>query len=300
MWNALNHALSRLTWPDGVRAEEQAGVASTGLSTWQCTHRTHHQAPARPGSLPFITYITASLVSSQMPWPLTSIFRLANETLTVFVVTDARSESPLHRMLVAHGCAWRHTTPAIALPAFAVCKASCHYSWRSGMQKLDILRQVPPELSRVVLIDADTVCVPPCEATLAQEFEAMPMTAWAAMGMSGSRQRGARGVLRVAQPPYDGPQSGVVMMHLDRLRALDAHSCGGGGFPWWYCALGWHGSDVNRSTPEYSWPFADQEVYRVLGYRVRVRVTLGLGLGFGVANLKPNPYPNTNTNQVYR
>ena len=96
MWNALknkNTALSRLTWAavvalmtaDGVRAEEQAGrsdawVASTGLSTWQCTHRTHHQAPARPGSLPFITYITASLVSSQMPWPLTSIFRLANET----------------------------------------------------------------------------------------------------------------------------------------------------------------------------------------------------------------------------
>ena len=84
--------------------------------------------------------------------------------------------------------------------------------------------------------------------------------------MSGSRRReNVSGILGLGTPPYDGPQSGVVMIHLDRLRVLDARFCGGGGFPWWHCALGWHGSDVNRSTPVYSWPFADQEVYRVLG-----------------------------------
>lgn len=127
---------------------------------------------------------------------------------------------------------------------------------------------MPPELSRIVLVDADTVCVPPCEATLAREFQAMPRTAWAAMGMSGSRRReNVSGILGLGTPPYDGPQSGVVMIHLDRLRVLDARFCGGGGFPWWHCALGWHGSDVNKSTPEYPWPFADQEVFRVLRLR---------------------------------
>ena len=134
---------------------------------------------------------------------------------------------------------------------------------------------MPPELSRIVLVDADTVCVPPCEATLAREFQAMPRTAWAAVGMSGARSRwlgknltsDVSGILGLSYPPYDGPQSGVVMIHLDRLRVLDARFCGGGGFPWWHCALGWHGSDVNKSTPEYPWPFADQEVFRVLRLR---------------------------------
>lgn len=129
---------------DGVRAEEQAGrfgawPASSGLSTWECKHNT--RAPERPGSLPFITYVTGSFVPSThlQPWPLSKIFRFSNETLTVYIVTDTLSESPLHRMLVSHGCAWRRSTPAIALPKS--CRDGCHYSWRSGMQKLDILRQ---------------------------------------------------------------------------------------------------------------------------------------------------------------
>ena len=151
-WRQSRHDSSLVhgahTIVDGVRAEEQAGhfgawpsstTRTSGLSTWECKHNT--RAPERPGSLPFITYVTGSFVNSThlQPWPLSKIFHFSNETLTVYIVTDALSESPLHRMLVSYGCAWRRSTPAITLPKS--CRDGCHYSWRSGMQKLDILRR---------------------------------------------------------------------------------------------------------------------------------------------------------------
>ena len=234
------------------------------LETWRCTFNSQNNNVENIfNHTTLITYALdeygVKLLGMKPPF-YHQMFRhyTGRQRLSMLVVTQAnlRKRNPLP----SDECHFVLGSVRDRLPSNYKCGSDCHYSFKSASVKLDVLKHVPQEVSRVILLDADIHCVKDCVTTFETEFNQLNSRQFIAAGRSGVRDLVTRiadgkSVPAVHKGVYGGLQSGVLGLDLVKMRRWERVFCPDK--PWWHCVV--------ASRPlSFKWGFADQLVYREL------------------------------------
>lgn len=196
-------------------------------------------ASARPAPPAVLLY----LLGERGPTMGRGVFEFAEEgdVGDVFIVGEATATPPprLSGALHARACIEESSaTHHLRWADVPLTAAGSHYSGRWCMQKLELLRHLPPDITHAVLLDADTYVLPGGIRLLGEELNALTPTQFLAAPRTDARDawtmRNGTSVLGVPRRS-EGINSGMLAVHLPRMRAFESAFCPGS--PWWRCVL---------------------------------------------------------------